>query len=58
MQRLITTLVIGIALVVLYPPAAFAIFVAAIAILGWATWRKARRRDPRAERDDFPPGGT
>jgi Flp pilus assembly protein TadB len=52
MQPLIATLVVCIAAVVLYPPAALAVFAVAVAILGFATWRKAQQRDRRNDRND------
>jgi hypothetical protein len=49
-QPLIATLAVCIVAVVLYPPAALAVF--AVAILGLATWRKAQQRDGRNDRND------
>jgi Flp pilus assembly protein TadB len=44
MQPLLVTLVACVAAVVLYPPAALAIFVLGAIVTGWATWGKARAR--------------
>lgn len=52
MQPLIPALIVCAALVVVYPPAALVIFVAAVAILGWASWRKARGRAVRPDRGE------
>ena len=51
MQPLLVTLVACIATVVLYPPAALAIFLLGAIVTGWAAWSKARaRRRNDAER--------
>ncbi len=52
MQPLMIMLVLCAAIVVVYPPAALAIFVVGAALMGRAAWRKAREREARAKRDD------
>ena len=52
MQTLIVTLVLCVALVVVYPPAALAIFAIGAALMARAAWRKAREREARSKRDD------
>ncbi|HET9748802.1 MAG TPA: hypothetical protein VFS06_05820 [Casimicrobiaceae bacterium] len=44
MQPLLVTLVACAAAVVIYPPAALAIFVLGAIVTGWAAWSKARAR--------------
>jgi len=44
MQPLLVTLVACAAAVVIYPPAALAIFVLGAIVTGWAAWGKARAR--------------
>jgi hypothetical protein len=51
MYPLLTLLVVCAVLVVLYPPAALAIFALGAIVTGWAAWSKARaRRRNDAER--------
>jgi membrane protein implicated in regulation of membrane protease activity len=54
MQPLIAMFVVCVAAVVLYPPAALVVFVAAAVILGFATWRKTQQRDRRNDDRDPP----
>jgi hypothetical protein len=49
MQPLLVTLVACAAAVVIYPPAALAIFVLGAIVTGWAAWSKARGRRRRAD---------
>ena len=52
MQPLIVTLVLCAAIVVVYPPAALAIFAIGAALMARAAWRKAREREASSKRDD------
>jgi threonine/homoserine/homoserine lactone efflux protein len=45
MQPLLVTLVACVALIVVYPPAALAIFAVGALVTGWAAWTKARARN-------------
>ena len=49
MQPLMVTLVLCVALVVVYPPAALAIFALGALVTGWAAWSKARARRRKAD---------
>ncbi|HWD15037.1 MAG TPA: hypothetical protein VG840_07970 [Casimicrobiaceae bacterium] len=51
MQPLLVTLIACVAAVVVYPPAALAIFVLGAIVTGWATWSKARARAKRKSGD-------
>jgi len=51
MPPLLVTLIACAALVVVYPPAALAIFVVGAIVTGWVTWSKARARATPGEGD-------
>jgi hypothetical protein len=50
MYPLLTLLVVCAVLVVLYPPAALAIFALGAIVTGWAAWSKSRDRRAREQR--------
>lgn len=51
MYPLLTVLVVCAALIVLYPPAALAIFLLGAIVTGWAALRKARARAAKRAAD-------
>ena len=51
MHPLLVTLVLCAGLVVVYPPAALALFALGAAVTGWAAWSRARVRRRKGTRE-------